>query len=317
MRKPVPASQNQGCTQARPIQGAAAIALSRLPIAAFALLAGFVQTPAARAADSASSAPPVPAATLPHSDLAYSDLAYSDLVDLAEAAPVVVRAQVRQVTALDAAHASPLRGRARVYVEARTEALLAGRGAVGETLRYLADVPADTRGRPLSLKKRSVLLFARIVPDRVGELQLVAPDGQVLWDPALETRVRGVLAELLAAGAPPKILRVREALYVPGNLTGEGETQMSLTTQSGTPVSLTVVHRPGAVPRWGLSLGEIVDEAAVPPQPGTLTWYRLACTLAPQLPVAANVSASASDRALAEADYGFVRTALGPCGRTR
>ena len=229
----------------------------------------------------------------------------------------MLRAKVRKVAVLDAAHPSALPGRVRVYVEAQTEALLAGRGAVGETLRYLADVPADARGKPVSLKKRSVLLFARRVEARPDELQLAAPDAQLLWDPALEVRVRGVLAELLAATATPAVTRVREALYVPGNLTGEGETQMSLATRRGSPLSLNVVHRPGAPPRWGLSLGEIVDEGAVPPAPGTLTWYRLACTLPPQLAPAANVSATAADRALAEADYRFVRAALGPCGRTR
>ena len=248
---------------------------------------------------------------------ANSELAYADLVDLSESAPLVLRAKVRKVAALDAAHPTALPGRVRVYVEAQTEALLAGRGAVGETLRYLADVPADARGKPVSLKKRSVLLFARRVEARPDELQLAAPDAQLLWDPALEGRVRGVLAELLAATAPPAVTRVREALYVPGNLTGEGETQMSLATRRGSPLSLNVVHRPGAPPRWGLSLGEIVDEGASPPAPGTLTWYRLACTLPPQLAPAANVSATAADRALAEADYRFIRAALGVCGRTR
>ena len=35
--------------------------------------------------------------------------------------------------------------------------------------------------------------FARAVAARPGELQLVAPDGQLLWDPALDGRLRGVM----------------------------------------------------------------------------------------------------------------------------
>ena len=296
------------------------MAISRFPQvpAAMRVAAMLAAATAAIAASPLRAADSQPVASAgAYSELAYSELAYSDLVDLSGSAPLVLRAKVRKVAVLDAAHPSALPGRVRVYVEAQTEALLAGRGAVGETLRYLADVPADARGKPVSFKKRSVLLFARRVEARPDELQLAAPDAQLLWDPALEGRVRGVLAELLAATATPAVTRVREALYVPGNLAGEGETQMSLATRRGSPLSLNVVHRPGAPPRWGLSLGEIVDEGAVPPLPGTLTWYRLACTLPPQLAPAANVSPTAADRALAEADYRFVRAALGPCGRTR
>ncbi len=277
-----------------------------LPVAA--ALALIAAAPAVHAADSP---PPDPITLVP------GPFAYADLVDLGESAPLVVRAQVRKVAALDGAHPGTMPGRVRVYIEAQTEALLAGRGAVGETLRYLADVPADARGKPLSLKKRRVLLFARPVPGRPGELQLVAPDGQLLWDAPVEARVRGVLAELLSANAPAKIALVREALYVPGNLAGEGETQMSLLTQAGAPIAVTVIHRPGAATRWGISLGEIIDEAAMPPQPDTLLWYLLACTLPTQLPAGANLSTTAADRAMAEADYRFVRGALGACGRLR
>ena len=167
---------------------------------------------------------------------------------------------------------------ARVYVEARTRALLAGTG-LGESLRYLADVRLDARGKLPRLKKQPVLLFARSVPGRPGELQLVAPDAQLSWSQTLEDRARALLTELVAPGAAPRVQAVREAMHIPGNLIGEGETQIFMTTASGAPVSITVIRRPGAPPVWGVSLSEIVDQAAAPPARETLTWYRLACFL--------------------------------------
>jgi len=110
---------------------------------------------------------------------------------------------------------------------------------------------------------------------------------------------------------------VREALHVPGNLVGEGETQIFLSTESGDPVSLTVLRRPGAEPTWGVALGEIVDQAARPPARDTLTWYRLACFLPTALPQSANLSGVARARAIAAEDYRLVRGELGACPRTR
>ena len=141
-------------------------------------------------------------------------------------------------------------GWVRLYVEARTEALLSGPPLTGAALRYLADVPLDGKGKVPKLAKRSVLLFARAVAGRPGELQLVAPDAQVLWGPQAEARLRGVLGELLAPGAPGRVNKVREAIYVPGNLAGEGETQLFLDTADGEPATITVVHKPGDPPRW-------------------------------------------------------------------
>jgi hypothetical protein len=80
-------------------------------------------------------------------------------------------------------------------------------------------------------------------------------------------------------GAAPRITGIGRAFHVPGNLPGESETQIFLQTADSRPVSLSVLRRPGETPRWAVALSEIVDEAAVPPAPGTLLWYRLACTL--------------------------------------
>ena len=243
---------------------------------------------------------------------------YADLADLADAAPSVIRAKVARVAVVEPARAPGVRpGWARIYVEARVSALLAGPPLAGDAIRYLADVPLDARGKVPRLAKREVLLFGRSVEGKTGQLQLVAPDAQLPFDPVLEQRVRAVLAELLAAGAPGRVDKVREAIFVPGTLAGAGETQMFLSTADGEPASITVVHTPGEPPRWSVSFSEIVDSSGEPPARDTLAWYRLACFLPATLAPAANVSATPDDKARAGSDYAMVRGSLGACPRTR
>jgi hypothetical protein len=243
---------------------------------------------------------------------------YADLADLADRAPLVVRAQVRKVAEVEPARAAGLRpGWARLYIEARTEAVLGGRHALGEALRYLADVPRDAKGKVPKLKKRSVILFAAPVAGRPGELQLVAPDAQLLADPLLETRVRALLDELYAPGAVPRVTGVREAIHVVGNLAGEGETQLFLALANGEPAAITVTSAPGAPRRWNVSFSDVVDASAPPPVPETLAWYRLACFLPPQLPQGVAVAGGPRERQAAQRDYRFVIDQLGPCPRLR
>lgn len=241
---------------------------------------------------------------------------YADLVALSEASDLVIRAQIRRQTTLEPERAPGLEpGFARLYIEARTLALIAGTSAVGESLAYLVDVPLDTRGKVPKLKNSEVLLFADRVPGRPGELRLVGPGAQLVYTPALETRLRPILTDLVAPEAPPAITGVSDALAVPGTLAGESETQVFLSTADGSPVSLTILRRPGQPPQWGVSWGEIIDSSARPPQPETLRWYRLACALPAQLPSSANLARDPAARRLAAGDYAFVREALGPCER--
>lgn len=244
-------------------------------------------------------------------------LSYADLADLADGAPLVIRAQPRKIAQVEPERARGLRpGWGRFYVEAKTEALIAGTAPLGEALRYLVDLPLDAKGKPVPFKKKSVILFARAVAGRPGELQLVAPDAQALWDPALDSRLRGVLGELFAPAAPPRISGVREAIHVAGSLAGEGETQIFLVSANGEPAAITVARKPGAEPRWGASFSELVAADSAPRRE-TLAWYRLACFLPGELPRAANTSSGPSDRTAAARDYGFVLGQLGPCPRTR
>jgi hypothetical protein len=242
---------------------------------------------------------------------------YADLADLADAAELVVHAKVTKAIPVPperAANVAP--GHVRLYVEAKTVALIAADAPIGQAVRYLVDVPLDAKGKPPKLKKRELLLFARPVVGRPGELQLVGPSAQLNWDPALDLRVKPILAALAAADAAPAITGVRDALSVAGTLTGESETQIFLATRTGDPVSLTVVRRPGMAPAWGVSYGEIVDQSARPPERETLAWYRLACFLPGQLPGTANLAQDSASRGRAAEDYRFVVQQLGPCPRT-
>lgn len=247
-----------------------------------------------------------------------AEIGYPDLADLADGAPLVVRAQVRKLSALKPERASSVRaGWGRYYVEARTEALITGAVPIGEALRYLVDLPLDAKGKPPKLKKQSVVLFARSVPARPGELQLIAPDAQIIWTQALDQRLRWLLSELLEPRAPQKVTGVREAIHVSGNLAGEGETQVFLTTANGEPAALTVNRSPGQLQRWSVSFSEVVGAPGGTPRRNTLAWYRLACFLPPALPAGANISETPASRTLAAADYRFVVSQLGDCPRSR
>lgn len=243
---------------------------------------------------------------------------YADLADLADSARIVVRAEVRKLAPLEPERARGVRpGWARYYIEARTQALIKGETPLGQSLRYLVDMPPDARGKPPAIKKQAVLLFAASANGAAGDLRLAAPDAQILWHADTEMRLRTILADLVAPDAPPKVTGVREAIHVPGTLAGEGETQFFLDTDDRSAASITVQHRPGSPPAWGVSFSEVAAQVGNPPARDTLGWYRLACFLPNALPRAANISDTATNRARAEADYRTVLGELGACPRNR
>ena len=254
-----------------------------------------------------------PAAAEPAPPLA----TYADFAALAEQADVIAVVEVRDQAEVEPERAPGLApGQARLYIEGRTQALLAGRAALGESLSYLADVPRNAKGRAPKLRKQRFIVFADSVPGRPGTLSLVAPGAQVPATPETEQLARTVIAALAASDAPA-VTGIREAMSVAGNLAGESETQLFLETATGTPVSLTVIRRPGMEPQWGVSWSEIVDQAARPPAPESVEWYRLACFLPAQLPRDAFLQDDRAARARAEADYGFILEQLGGCPRIR
>jgi hypothetical protein len=250
--------------------------------------------------------------------VAQTQMTYADIVDLADKSPLVLRARIRDQATVEPERSPGLApGNVRLYVEAETTALIAGNVPVGESLRYLVDLPLDERGKAPKLKKQDVVLFARTVPGRPAEIQLVEADAQFPYSEAFADSLRSVLASLLAPGAPPRVTGVRDALAVEGTLVGESETQLFLDTENDGPVSVTVVRRPNQTPRWGVSWTEIVDQAARPPRRDTLEWYRLACFLPSGLPDEANISRDPRARTLAERDYALVIEQLGACPRSR
>ncbi|WP_114521072.1 hypothetical protein [Altererythrobacter sp. ZODW24] len=247
-----------------------------------------------------------------------SAITYADLADLAAPAEMVVRAKIKKQAEVEPERAPGLRqGWARLYIEAETLGLISGSAPLGESLRYLVDVPRDSKDRAPKLKKREVILFARPVAGNASQLRLVAPDAQLMWSQQLETQLRPILAEMLGPDSRPAITGIRDALSIRGNLAGESETQIFLSTKNDGPVSVTVIRRPGMVPQWGVSWSEIVDQAARPPQRATLEWYRLACFLPASLPGSVNLARDSASRAQAAQDYDFVVSQLGNCTRNR
>lgn len=258
----------------------------------------------------ANAAPPPP--------MAPPAVTYADLADLADSAPLALKAQVRRLTALEPERARGVKpGWGRFYIEARTRTLIAGNTVLGEALKYLVDLPLDAKGKPPALKNKEVLLFARTISGRPGELQLVAPDAQILWHPESEAKLRAILTELQKPDAPKRVRGLREAIHVPGNLAGEGETQMFLATVDNSAASIVVLRKPGQPARWGVTFSEVLEDSMQPPAPDTLTWYRLACFMPAQMPAGVNVSASPEDKTIAAEDYALVRRQLGACPRSR
>jgi hypothetical protein len=246
-------------------------------------------------------------------------LTYADLADLALAAPIAAHLRVASVDRLSEREAPNVRpGHRRFLVEADVVALIRGPAGVPQRLRYIVDLPDDSEGRPARLRRRDELLvLAQLAPNRPGELQLIAPDAQIAYAIATADRLRAILREASQAGAPPRIAGIGRAFHVPGSLPGESETQIFLQTADNRPISLNILRRPGERPRWSVALSEIVDDAATPPVPDSLLWYRLACTLPRSLPAQSLAEAEPGEARAIAADYGLVIEGLGPCARNR
>ena len=243
---------------------------------------------------------------------------YADLADLVLAAPVIVDATIRSTARIKGAEAAGVApGRQRLYVTADVAALIRGAEGTLPRIGYLLDVATDARGKVPKLKKARVLVLARAVPGSPDQLQLVAPDAQLPWTPETDARVRAIARAALAPGAPPTVTGIGNAFHVPGALPGEGETQVFVQTVDHSPMSLSILRRPGERPHWAVALSEVVDEAAGPPPRETLLWYRLACGLPRALPESAATTLSAADAEQARTDYAFVLEQLGACVRTR
>jgi hypothetical protein len=246
-------------------------------------------------------------------------LTYADAADLVLAAPVAAQVRIVEADALkDEQAAGVPPGLARFYVAADMVGLIRAPGPLPARVAYLVDLPRDAKGKAPKIRKGTdFLILAAPVPGRPGELRLVAPDAQIPFTPAEAERLRALVREAAGPSAPPRITGIGKAFHVPGAIPGESETQIFLQTSDGRPVSLSVLRRPGQTPQWAVALSEIVDESAAPPAPGTLLWYRLACTLPARLPAQSFGEADGDGAAAIQADYRLVLDRLGPCLRNR
>lgn len=240
---------------------------------------------------------------------------YADIADLFAPAPLILHVRIADAIAIKSATTAP--GAIRFYVQGDVIALIRGASAVPPRLAWLVDVRPDSRGKLPKLTKANMIVAASPVAGRPGELRLIARDAQVPWTPALEARVRALVTSVAAPDAVPHVTGITSAFHSAGSIPGEGETQIFLSTATGAPISISVLRRPGERPRWAFAQGEIVDEAATPPAPDTLAWYRLACWLPRALPSSATQELPDTDAAAARDDYAFVIDALGTCARTR
>jgi hypothetical protein len=247
---------------------------------------------------------------------AASPFTYADVADLTAAAPLIVDARIRSAAVLPAERAPGIAATtARIYVEADVTALIRGNTPLAARITWLVDLPRDARGRPPKLTKQRVLIFAR--PVSTGQVTLVAPDAQLVWDVATDAMARRVIGELVKPGAPGAVSGIANGFYQPGTLPGEGESQFFVETANGEPLTLSVITAPGKPRRWAAAFGEIVDGTAAVPARDTLGWYRLACGLPRALPPGTLAGAGPSDQAAATADYRFILDQLGACRRTR
>lgn len=241
---------------------------------------------------------------------------YADVADLVLRSPLIIDSVIRSAIKLDGAQAMGTPpGFVRLYVEADVLALIRGNQGVPARVAWLYDVMPDARGRLPRLNKRRVIAFARPIAGRASQLQLTGTDSQRDWSAPLDALTRRIITETIAPEAPPRITGIGNAFHVAGTLPGAGETQIFLQTETRRPVSLNVIRQPGEAPRWAVALSEIVDEAAAPPLPDTLLWYRLACGLPRALPSAALQSMELADQRAAAEDYRFILASLGPCAR--
>jgi hypothetical protein len=245
-------------------------------------------------------------------------LSYADVADLSIESTIAAHVKIRKAERVKLLAGDQLAAdRKRYVITADVVALIRGVGGLPPQIRYLVDVKNDQNGKQPALKKAEMIIFGVTVPNRSGEVQLSAPDAQVPMTTELAAQVRAVLAAATREDAPPRILGVGDAFHVAGSLSGQGETQIFLLASDGRPVSLSIWREPGLMPRWAVSLGEIVDQDAGPPRPNTLLWYRLACFLPRALPSDSAAALAPDDAQIAAQDYQTVLGGLGPCKRTR
>lgn len=229
---------------------------------------------------------------------------YATLAKAFADAPLIARVKVSSSQEIKP---PPSPDKVRYFLSTAVVSLIRAPSPQPPTLALLADLPLDSRGKRPKVNKTEWLIAARPVD---GKVQLVAPP--VAWTADNEMRVRGIVGDATAAGAPGAVRRISGAFYSPGNVPGESETQIFVDYTNGTKGSLSVLRRPGVAAAWHASVGEVASDSP-PPAKDTFGWYRLACGLPRMLPEAALGELDESARTAARTDYQFVINQLGAC----
>jgi hypothetical protein len=242
---------------------------------------------------------------------------FADVADLAIGSPVVLRATILKAERLSRKEAPDVvPGRVRMLIEAQVQGVLTAREPVPARIEYLWEGPLDARGKPPKLKGVPVLLFLQR-SGREGQYQLTSRNGQIAWTARAEAHARRVLTDMRSPEVRDlRITGIGNAFHVRGSIPGEAESQIFLTTASGRPVSLVVLSRPGQAKSFSVALSDVIDDAATSVPRDTLMWYHLACQLPRSLPAASVDQLEPADRQAVAADYAFVLSSLGACGRT-
>lgn len=242
---------------------------------------------------------------------------YADIADRSLVSDVVATSTVTKVTHLDQKRFINVpAGTERVLLSARITTLIRGPENQPQDVEFVADAPLQSDGRLPKLKNRPFLIFGDRVNAAVNQLQLLDRYSTVPWSLDLENRARDILVAANTPGAAPRIKYIGQIFSVAGSVAGENETQIFLESENSRPISLSILRRPGEAPSWIVSLDEVVDEAATFPARDSLTWYRLACNLPPELPAQAIDELEAPARQIAADDYRFVMQQLGDCPRS-
>lgn len=243
---------------------------------------------------------------------------YADVADLVTISPLIIDTAIRNAQKVTPEQAVGVPANVqRMLVEADVTALIRGQGGVTPRVRFLLDVPKDTKGKVPKLKKQRLFLLGSTVTGRPGEIRLSRPNALIRWSVANDALVRSITKEAVQIDAPQRITGITSAFHSAGTVLGEGETQIFLKTEKDQPLSLSILSRPGQEKRWAVSMAEVIDDSATAPAKFTLLWYRLACGLPRTLSSDLVEAADSDNAARAQADYKFVQDSLGPCGRKR
>jgi hypothetical protein len=250
--------------------------------------------------------------------VALPPLTYADIADLSLASSITAEIRIRSAETIKGALAAGVPpSQQRYVITADVVRLIRGQDGLAPRITYVFDAPRDSRGQLPKLKKAQMILFAVPVSGRPAEVRLIAPDAQIPLTPENAARVRAILSEANKADAPPRVTGIGDAFHVAGELQGEGETQIFLTTNDGRPMSFNISRRQGTAPTWSVSSGEIVDENAPVPARNSLLWYRLACFVPQTLPATSTAALSGEEAQIVAQDYRLVVSGLGLCPRTR